>query len=117
MTLTREQVDEILIGLWTAVGGDQARQDGLAVMATYDALRQELEHAKNNANFKAFTLECEEKLKAQDDAAQLRQRVEELEQKYKDVCSGWDTQYVTRFEQQVADLTAKLAALTPRRTR
>ena len=41
--LTREQVHEILIGLWTAVGGDQARQDGLAVMATDAALRQELE--------------------------------------------------------------------------
>jgi chromosome segregation ATPase len=40
---------------------------------------------------------------------ELRQRVQELEQKYKDVCSGWDTQYVTRLEQQVADLTAKLA--------
>ena len=40
MTLTREQVHEILIGLWTAVGGDQARQDGLAVMATDAALRE-----------------------------------------------------------------------------
>ena len=38
-------------------------------------------------------------------------RIVELEQKYKDVCSGWDTQYVTRLEQHVADLTAKLAQM------
>jgi hypothetical protein len=43
-----------------------------------------------------------------DTDAALRQRVEELEQKYKDVCSGWDTQYVTGLETQVADLTTWL---------
>jgi chromosome segregation ATPase len=101
MTLTREQVE------WICSGSSAVKETLKQLADTDAALRQELEDVPTLRGDLGMLMT---QLKERDSIIdQLRQRVEELEQKYKDVCSGWDTQYVTRLEQQVAYLTAKLA--------
>ena len=75
------------------------------------ALRERLVIAVDASELKGLVNDL-----AINDAA-LRLRYENAEQKYKDVLSGWDASYVGGLEVQVADLTAKLAAITRERDR